>query len=186
MDPVRRNLRAVKSALSGSQSASPRRGKLLSAGILLYRLLPGGVRVMLAHPGGPFFAKKDHGAWTIPKGLLNPGEAVEAAARREFAEEVGWQPLGKLLPIGEIALPSGKRVIGFALQSEESEAAVLARFAPGTFAMPWPPRSGQLAQFPEVDRVEFFSKSEAAARIHPAQAKFLERLHDLTENSHDC
>ena len=176
-DPGRRNLHAEK--LSGSQYASPRRVKM-SAGILLHRLVPGGVRVMLAHPGGPYFAKKDNGAWTIPKGLVNPGEALDAAARREFAEEVGWQPTGELSPIGEVTLPSGKCVTGFALQTNESEAAVLARFVPGTFTMNWPPRSGQLAEFPEIDRVKFFSLSEAASRIHPAQANFLERLLGLT------
>jgi predicted NUDIX family NTP pyrophosphohydrolase len=79
---------------------------------LLHQIKSGDVRVMLAHPGGPYFAKKDGGAWTIPKGVVNSGEAHEAAARREFAEEVGWQPIGALLPIGETALPSGKRVIG--------------------------------------------------------------------------
>jgi predicted NUDIX family NTP pyrophosphohydrolase len=179
-DPNRRNSHAEKRALSGPQFASPQRGKTLSAGIMLYRLAPGGVRVMLAHPGGPYFANKDEGAWTIPKGLVNPGEALAAAAQREFAEEVGWQPVGELIPIGEVTLPSRKRVIGFAMRTDESEMAILTRFAPGTFAMPWPPRSGQLADFPEIDRVEFFSISDAASRIHPAQVRFLDRLCELT------
>ena len=174
-----RNLHAEDIAMAGSRRASSRREKILSAGIFLYRLSPDGVRGMLAHPGGPYFAKKDLGAWTIPKGLVNPGEALSAAGRREFAEEVGWQPEGELLPIGDVILPSGKRVTGFALQTGESEATVLERFAPGTFTMPWPPRSGQRAEFPEVDRVEFFSIPEALLRINPAQVPFLERLLDL-------
>jgi predicted NUDIX family NTP pyrophosphohydrolase len=164
---------------AGSKDASPQRVKL-SAGTLLYQLLPGGLRVMLAHPGGPYFAKKDLKAWTIPKGLVNPGEEIAAAALREFAEEVGWQLAGELFPIGEVTLPSRKRVIGVAKRTDESETVMLARFEPGTFTMPWPPRSGQLAEFPEVDRVEFFSISEAASRIHPAQVKFLDRLSELT------
>jgi predicted NUDIX family NTP pyrophosphohydrolase len=186
-DSNRRNLHAEKPALLGPQFASPRPGTMLSAGILLYRLVSGGVRVMLAHPGGPYFANKDEGAWTIPKGLVNPGEALAAAAQREFAEEVGWKPAGELIPIGEVTLPSRKRVMGFAMRTDESEAALLARFAPGTFVMPWPPRSGQLGEFPEIDRVEFFPISDAVSRIHPAQVEFLDRLRDMTmQPGADC
>jgi predicted NUDIX family NTP pyrophosphohydrolase len=147
-----------------------------SAGILLYRVEQNAPRVLLAHPGGPFFAKKDLGAWTIPKGLVDPGEDPRDAARREFAEELGWRPTGELVDLGEVTLRSGKHITAFALRSEEAEASMLARFNPGTFTMPWPPRSGKLAEFPEVDRIEFFPLAEAARRLNPAQAPLLDRL----------
>jgi predicted NUDIX family NTP pyrophosphohydrolase len=151
-----------------------------SAGILLYRETPTGPRVLLAHPGGPFFAKKDAGAWSIPKGLIDSGEEPEAAARREFEEECGWRSDGDLAPLGEATLRSGKRVIAFALRVDDSEDALLSKFAPGRFTMQWPPRSGKQVNFPEVDRIEFFSLDEARTKINPAQAVFLDRLADLT------
>jgi predicted NUDIX family NTP pyrophosphohydrolase len=151
----------------------------ISAGILLYRESPGGPRVLLAHPGGPFFVNKDAGAWTIPKGLIAPGEDPSAAARREFAEELGWEPAGELLSIGTVKLRSGKLVHGFAIRSDETEEACLARFAPGVFSMEWPPRSGRTAEFPEVDRIQFFDVPEARIRINPAQQSFLDRLSRL-------
>ena len=122
---------------------------------------------------------KDAGAWTIPKGLIALGEDPSAAARREFAEELGWEPVGDLLSIGTVKLRSGKLVHGFAIRSEETEEAYLARFAPGVFRMEWPPRSGRTAEFPEVDRIQFFTLAEAKTRINPAQQPFLDRLADL-------
>jgi predicted NUDIX family NTP pyrophosphohydrolase len=154
-------------------------GGLMSAGILLYRSTAEGVRMLLAHPGGPFFAKKDDGAWSIPKGLLEADEDPAAAAVREFEEELGWRPAGEVQPLGEVRLKSGKRVIAFALASDEPEAAMLARFSPGMFQMEWPPRSGRSAEFPEVDRIAFFSLDEAARKLNPAQAPLIERLKDL-------
>ena len=148
----------------------------VSAGILLYRETDDGVRVLLAHPGGPFFAKKDVGAWTIPKGLVGADEELAAAALREFEEELGWRPEGELTPLGEVTLKSGKRVIAFALRSHEEEAAMLARFAPGVFRMEWPPKSGKMAEFPEVDRVAFFSLDEARDKLNPAQGALLDML----------
>jgi predicted NUDIX family NTP pyrophosphohydrolase len=150
--------------------------RLQSAGILLYRETPSGPRVLLAHPGGPFFARKDAGAWTLPKGLVDPGEDLGAAARREFAEELGWTPQGDLMPLGETTLKSGKRVTGFALRVTDMEESLLARFAPGVFTMEWPPRSAKSAEFPEIDRIEFFSLDEARIKINPAQTVFLDRL----------
>jgi predicted NUDIX family NTP pyrophosphohydrolase len=155
--------------------------KLGSAGLLLYRQADAGLRVLIAHPGGPYFAKKDLGAWTIPKGLINPGEDARDAALREFAEEVGWLPAARrdeLLELGETKLRSGKRVTAFALLTDEPEAEILARFTPGVFALEWPPRSGQLQDFPEVDRIAFATPDEAAERLNPAQAVFVERLRD--------
>jgi predicted NUDIX family NTP pyrophosphohydrolase len=158
-----------------SEKAEPTHGNV-SAGILLYRSTADGLRVLLAHPGGPFFAKKDEGAWSIPKGLIEPGEDPAAAALREFQEELGWRPAGNLHPLGEVRLKSGKRVIAFALASDESEATMLPQFSPGLFQMEWPPRSGRSAEFPEVDRIAFFTADEAARKLNPAQAALLDRL----------
>jgi predicted NUDIX family NTP pyrophosphohydrolase len=154
-----------------------------SAGLLLYRHPPDGMRLLIAHPGGPYFAKKDLGAWTIPKGLINPGEDARDAALREFAEEVGWRPAAQpddLLALGETKLRSGKRVTAFALRTDEAEADILARFTPGVFTLEWPPRSGQLQDFPEVDRIAFATPEGAVQRLNPAQAIFVERLKALT------
>jgi predicted NUDIX family NTP pyrophosphohydrolase len=147
-----------------------------SAGILLYRLVDAELRVLLAHPGGPYFAKRDLSAWTIPKGLIADGEPPEDAAIREFEEEVGWRPVGPLLPLGEVKQRSGKRVIGFALRSDEIEKALLAKFSPGTFQMEWPPKSGMQVAFPEVDRIAFFDVQEAQLQMIREQAPFLDRL----------
>jgi predicted NUDIX family NTP pyrophosphohydrolase len=148
----------------------------LSAGILLYRIDGTTLEVLLARPGGPFFSNKDVGAWTIPKGLVECGEDLADAARREFDEEVGWRPTGDLEPLGEVLLKSGKRVVGFALRTDEPPADVLARFAPGHFTMEWPPRSGRVEEFPEIDRIAFFPLVAAREKVNPAQAAFLDRL----------
>jgi predicted NUDIX family NTP pyrophosphohydrolase len=155
---------------------------LTSAGIVLYRETSMGLRVLLAHPGGPYNKHQDLGAWTIPKGLIEPGEEPTGAALREFCEEVGWTPTGEMHPLGDVRLRSGKLVHGFALLSRESEESLLAQFNPGTFTTEWPPKSGQTAEFPEVDRVEFFSLIEATARINPAQRPFLDRLAALHDS----
>jgi predicted NUDIX family NTP pyrophosphohydrolase len=150
-----------------------------SAGILLYCETGDGAQVLLAHPGGPYFARKDVGAWTIPKGLINSTETPAEAARREFEEEAGWSPTGELHALGEVRLKSGKRVLAFALKSAEDPAELLARFSPGTFTMEWPRASGSFAEFPEVDRIEFFSLEAAREKINAAQQPLLDRLHEL-------
>jgi predicted NUDIX family NTP pyrophosphohydrolase len=132
--------------------------------------------VLLGHPGGPFFANKDAGAWTIPKGLADPDEPLEVAALREFAEELGWRPSGALAPLGEVRLRSGKRVVAFALRTDEPEDVQLARFRPGRFTMEWPPRSGRQHEFPEIDRAAFFSLDAAGEKISAAQRPLLDRL----------
>ncbi len=147
-----------------------------SAGILLYHHSGNAIRVLLAHPGGPYFANKDGGAWSIPKGLVGAGEDLAAAALREFKEEVGWRPSGELVPLGEVTLRSGKRVTAFALRTTDDEAQLTAQFQPGTFTMEWPPRSGQTAQFPEIDRIAFFSLDEAREKINAGQLPLLARL----------
>jgi predicted NUDIX family NTP pyrophosphohydrolase len=164
-------------------AARQKKPAVLSAGILLYRRAGEGVRVLLGHPGGPFFARKDAGAWSIPKGLVDPGEPLEAAARREFEEELGWRPEGELAPLGEVRLSSGKRVTAFALLYAGDEAEALARFAPGRFTMEWPPRSGALAEFPEVDRIAFFDLPTARDKITLSQRPLVDRLEALATAS---
>jgi predicted NUDIX family NTP pyrophosphohydrolase len=146
---------------------------------LLYRRTDDCLEVLLAHPGGPFFVRKDDGAWTIPKGLINSDESPHAAALREFEEELGWRPEGDLIGLGEVRLKSGKRVVAFAVETHEKSSALLPKFTPGVFAMEWPRGSGKYAQFPEVDRIEIFSIALARVKINPAQAPLLDRLEAL-------
>jgi predicted NUDIX family NTP pyrophosphohydrolase len=144
-----------------------------SAGLLVFRKRDGELEVLLAHMGGPFWARKDEGAWTIPKGELDEGEQPEAAARREYAEELGHEPpAGPLVALGEIRQRAGKRVIAFALQGDFDPA----QLRPGTFELEWPPRSGRLQAFPEVDRVAWMDLDTARAKIVKAQAELLDRL----------
>jgi len=144
-----------------------------SAGLLLYREREGALQVLLGHMGGPFWARKDAGAWTIPKGELDAGEQPEAAARREFAEELGHDPpAGELLDLGEIRQRAGKRVRAFALRGDFDPAAL----RPGTFELEWPPRSGRRQAFPEIDRVAWFDDATARAKLVTAQAQLLDRL----------
>jgi predicted NUDIX family NTP pyrophosphohydrolase len=144
-----------------------------SAGLLLYRRRGGALEVLVAHPGGPLWAKKDAGCWSLPKGLLEDGEDPEAAARREFREETGHDaPAGPYLALGEVKLKSGKRVHGFAVEGELDPAAL----EPGTFEMAWPPRSGKKATFPEIDRVAWLAPDAAKDKLNPAQADFVDRL----------
>ena len=143
-----------------------------SAGILLFRLRPEGPEVLLVHPGGPFWVRKDAGAWSIPKGLCGPDENEELAARREFAEEVGIVPDGDLVALGEFRQPGGKIVIAFALAGDlDSET-----FVSNTFEMEWPPRSGRKQTFPEVDRAGWFGPAVAREKLLPGQRPILEKL----------
>lgn len=146
-----------------------------SAGILLYRGEGDSLEVLLVHPGGPFWAKKDEGAWSIPKGELEDGEESRVCALRELEEEIG-SSLG-LVPeqlggLGEVRLKSGKRVHGWAAEGDFDPAILRSN----TFEMEWPPRSGKEREFPEVDRAEWFSPERARLKINPAQAAFLDRL----------
>ncbi len=145
----------------------------VSAGILLYRRAGGDVEVLLAHPGGPLFARRDEGYWTIPKGEPDPDEPLAAAARREFIEETGHDPgAGPLLMLGSIVQKGGKVVHAWATEGQLDPD--LARS--DTFEMEWPPRSGRLQAFPEIDRVAWFDGAEARRRIKPAQVPLLDRL----------
>jgi predicted NUDIX family NTP pyrophosphohydrolase len=148
-----------------------------SAGIVLYRLTTGGgLEVLLVHPGGPFWVRRDLGAWSIPKGEYGPDEAPLAAARREFAEELGVAaPEGPIEDLGEVRQKSGKLVRAWALAGD----ADVSRVRSNTFTLEWPPRSGVTQEFPEVDRAEWFELSVAREKITPAQVPLLDRLREL-------
>jgi predicted NUDIX family NTP pyrophosphohydrolase len=144
-----------------------------SAGILLHRRRDGEREVLLVHPGGPFWAKKDAGAWSIPKGEYEDGEDARACALREFAEELGGPPPdGELVDLGEVRQRSGKVVTAWALAGDADTDAIRSN----TFTMEWPPRSGKMREFPEVDRAAWLSLGEAREKILPAQAPLLDRL----------
>ena len=144
-----------------------------SAGLLLYRVRDGALEVLLGHMGGPFWARRDAGAWSIPKGELADGEDALAGARREFAEELGHPaPGGEAVPLGEVRQRGGKRVVAFALESDFDPAAL----DPGTFEMEWPPRSGRRQRFPEIDRVAWLGLEDARRLVVRAQAELIDRL----------
>jgi predicted NUDIX family NTP pyrophosphohydrolase len=143
-----------------------------SAGILMYRRTRGAVQVLLVHPGGPYWAKKDAGAWSIPKGEYGPNEDALTAARREFSEELGITPQGECRPLGEVRQRGGKTVTAFALAGDLDVATI----KPGTFEMEWPPESRRMQPFPEVDRAAWFAVEEARAKILPSQAELIDRL----------
>jgi predicted NUDIX family NTP pyrophosphohydrolase len=150
-----------------------------SAGILLYRRREAALEVLLAHPGGPYWSRQDHGSWSVPKGIAEPDEAPEAVAAREFAEETGFElasvaldPARPHMDLGEVTLKSGKVIHAWAVEGdldpEEAHS--------NEFEIEWPPRSGRMVQVPEVDRVAWFDPAEARRRAHPVQAAFVDRL----------
>jgi predicted NUDIX family NTP pyrophosphohydrolase len=143
-----------------------------SAGILMYRRFADVFEILLVHPGGPFWSNRDLGAWSIPKGEFGPEEDPEASARRELGEELGIQPEGELLPLGEIRQRGGKIVLAFALQGDFDVSALRSN----TFEIEWPPRSGRMQVFPEVDRAGWFDLPTAREKIIDGQRPFLERL----------
>jgi predicted NUDIX family NTP pyrophosphohydrolase len=143
-----------------------------SAGLLLHRLHDGQREVLLVHPGGPFWAKKDEGAWSIPKGEFEAGEDPLAAAKRELEEETGILARGPCLPLGTVRQRNGKLVHAWALEQDADAATIRSN----TFTLEWPPRSGQRREFPEVDRAEWFDLPAAARKVNPAQRELLERL----------
>ena len=144
----------------------------VSAGLLMFRRRAGALEVLLAHPGGPLWANKDAEAWTIPKGEIAEGEDPLTAARREFEEETGIQPEGVFYPLGSVRQKSGKIVHAWAFEGDADPGALRSN----SFQMQWPPGSGQLRSFPEVDRVQWFSLDEARRRINPAQAGLIDAL----------
>jgi predicted NUDIX family NTP pyrophosphohydrolase len=145
----------------------------LSAGLLMFRRRSADLEVLLVHPGGPFFARKEEGAWSIPKGEAAPGEDLLTRAKTEFEEEIGFAPDGLFLPLGSIRQKGGKTVHAWAVEGElPSDFRLLSN----TFELEWPPRSGRRQTFPEIDRAEFFDKATARRKINPAQIELIDRL----------
>jgi predicted NUDIX family NTP pyrophosphohydrolase len=146
-----------------------------SAGLLLYRRTASGIEVFLVHPGGPFWAKKDAGAWSIPKGEYLPGEDPLAAARREFAEETGIVLDGEAVDLGSVKQAGGKIVRAWAIEGDCDAGAIRSN----TFALEWPPRSGRQQEFPEVDRAAWFDLDTAEEKILKGQLDFIRRLGEI-------
>ena len=147
----------------------------LSAGILLFRRRPAGVEVMLVHPGGPFWAKKDLGAWSIPKGLADDGEDLLDAAKREFLEETSMAVDGDFLELGAHKQPGGKTIVAFACEGDFDPASLKSN----AFSLEWPPGSGRTAEFPEVDRAAWYSIDEALKKINKGQRPIIAALEAL-------
>ena len=143
-----------------------------SAGLLMFRRARGGAEVLLAHPGGPFWARRDEAAWTLPKGEIAPGEDPLDAARREFLEETGFASAPPFWPLGELRQKSGKRISAWAFEGDADPALLVSN----PFDMEWPPRSGRMQSFPEVDRVAWFSFEEAKRKLIAGQAPFIDVL----------
>jgi len=138
----------------------------------LFRQRDKKVQVLLAHPGGPFWSRKDQGVWTIPKGLIGPSESLLSAAQREFAEETGYRPGGEAIPLGSAKQPGGKVVHVWAIEGDWDPVDLQSN----TFEMEWPPRSGRRQSFPEIDRASWFGIVEARLKILKGQAAFLDHL----------
>ena len=151
----------------------------ISAGILLFRQHAAGVEVMLVHPGGPFWAKKDAGSWSMPKGLADEGEDLLAAAKREFLEETGMSVEGEFLALGAHKQPGGKTIVVWALEGDFDPAILKSNM----FAIEWPPRSGRMAEFPEVDQAAWYSIEEALEKVNKGQTPIIAALVALTARS---
>jgi predicted NUDIX family NTP pyrophosphohydrolase len=150
----------------------------ISAGLLMYRIRDGKLQVFLAHPGGPFFTRKDEGAWTIPKGEVEAGEELLETAKREFQEETGIAPTGPFMPLKPVKQKGGKIVHAWAFEGDCEGKVVVSN----TFTMEWPPRSGRQAEFPEIDRAEFFDVPMAKRKIKTAQGAIIEELERVVAN----
>ena len=150
-----------------------------SAGLLMYRRRPDGLEVLLVHPGGPFWAKKDLGSWTIPKGEYLDDEDPLQAARREFQEETGFAAAGDFLPLGELKQPGGKILSAWGFEGDCDPA----QFRSNTFRIEWPPRSGRVAEFSEIDRGAWFPVEAAGEKILSGQRPLLERLLQMLHTS---
>jgi predicted NUDIX family NTP pyrophosphohydrolase len=149
--------------------------KQIAAGLLMFRKNEEGLSFFLAHPGGPFFKKKDNGFWSIPKGLIEEGEEYLDAAKREFEEETGIKPVGPFIELGYVKYKGGKTIYAWAFESN-TETVVIAS---NTFQIEWPPKSGKIQTFPEIDKADYFSLDEALVKINEAQKQFILRLMDV-------
>jgi predicted NUDIX family NTP pyrophosphohydrolase len=145
----------------------------LSAGLLLYRHRAGVPEFLLVHPGGPFFIRKDEGSWSIPKGEAQAGEDLFTRAKIEFEEELGFIPCGNFLPLGSVKQKGGKTVHAWAVEGDLPDDFTLRS---NTFELEWPPRSGRMQSFPEIDRAEFFPEKIAREKINAAQLELIDRL----------
>jgi len=152
-----------------------------SAGILMYRKRKSGIEFFLVHPGGPFWKNKDDGAWTIPKGAVEPGEDPLAAALREFEEETGFRVSGDFVALGSFKQPGGKQVEAFAVQGDCEPAKLISN----DFEMEWPRRSGRTQRFPEVDRGGWFTEEEARDKLLIGQRPMLDRFLELKTTKHE-
>lgn len=143
-----------------------------SAGLMMYRIHDGRLQVLVAHPGGPFFQNKDEGAWSIPKGEIEPNEDVLEAAKREFEEEIGVAPTGPFTALTPVKQKGGKIVHAWAFEGHCEPSAIVSN----TFTMEWPPKTGRQAEFPEIDRADFFDTAVAKRKINAAQVPLIEEL----------
>lgn len=150
-----------------------------SAGLLMYRRRGTAVEVLLVHPGGPFWAKKDEGAWSLPKGIIDPGEDELLAAIREFEEETGFTAEGDFIALTPRRQPSGKVISAWAIEGDCDPSAMKSN----TFTMEWPPRSGNIAEFPEADRLEWFDIESAKLKIINGQKGFIEEFENFIKRS---
>jgi predicted NUDIX family NTP pyrophosphohydrolase len=146
----------------------------LSAGLILYRWKNSRLEVLLGHMGGPFWGKRDEGAWSIPKGMVEKGEDLRQAALREFTEEIGMLPPGEPFEVGEIIQKSGKKVVAWALEGDFDPAG----HKSNPFKMEWPPRSGRMVEFPEMDKVEWMTVEKACAKAIEGQADLFRQLEE--------
>lgn len=151
-----------------------------SAGLMMFSYKDSELKIFLVHPGGPYFTKKDYGHWSIPKGLIEKGEDIQKAAIREFEEETGMKPSGKLIPLGEVVLKSGKIVYAWAFNLNDS---VVPEFKSNLFEMEWPPKSGKRQSFPEADKFGFFSVDEARKKINSSQLPLIDKLLEYLNNN---
>ena len=151
----------------------------VSCGLLMYRWRDGEWSVLLAHPGGPYWARRDDGAWSIPKGLAEPGEDLLSAAQREFKEETGITPHGPFTPLTPLRQPSRKLIHCWAFEGDADAGAIHSV----VFEIEWPPRSGHLTAFPEIDRAAWFTRGEALTKIAPGQRGFIDQLAGILRRS---
>ena len=149
----------------------------ISAGLLMYRIHGGTLQVLLAHPGGPFFKNKDEGAWSIPKGEVEPGEDLLETAKREFEEETGITPKGPFIALTPITQKGGKIVHAWAFEDDCDPSAIVSN----TFTIEWPPKSGQQMEFPEIDRADFFDVAAAKRKVKAAQVALIEELERIAK-----
>ncbi len=153
--------------------------RAVSSGLLLFRRRNGALEIFLAHPGGPFWSRRDDGAWTIPKGIVNEGEDLLDGARREFFEETGIEPRGPYIQLGAIRQKAGKTVHGWAWEGDADASTIKSNLSQSE----WPRGSGKFVSYPEVDRCEWFDADVARTKMNPAQAAFVDRLRVILSES---